>query len=405
MKNCNWVKTDPSLNLGQHLHGMPIKRNTFYKLVDILNLKSYMIETIMSTPYCFSRDLVDITLNKIKFMDGLSQLKEYENLIIALFKSVKRVPMESTLEGHLFMHLDQAMTIFILDNYPIDIRRLNVTNDKKELTKFKGCRVRSIFRILNEVIRFMSTPDTYVQYPLYTLQTIRYPDPPITDNRDSLFNRLLNILMHRCVEICDFSIETWLSWYEIEIVEEDTNLQATIGNLCYDLCSLIDRGYVDGTTIVEYRQILGNIAIKKVDFTNVDTKDVKAMILQLERCPRFHINDWIKKLVENHEVFADSRAIEVFYNNIENIDFNCFKCLINHCVDYNKSGGILHASMSKLLNDGIKHLDMVDKMSFLEHININYADNTFHFTGEFEEEFKYIVHNEFNPRLDQAVSF
>lgn len=405
MENCSWVKTDPSLNLSQHIRGKPMTTKIYNKLVDILNLKSYMIETIMSTPYGFNRDLVDIIIKRMKYMDGFSQLIETERVVIALLKSIKRAPIAPALEEPLIVHINQALMVFTLTTLPSDIQRFNDIDDKKDLLRYKGCRVVSIFKILNEVIRFMSTSDTNIQYPLYTLQSLRNVDPSITDNENALFIKLLDIVVHKCVEMCEFSIETWLAWYEVEMIEEDTNMQSTIGHLCYDLCSLIDNGCADGTSIVGYRQLLNNISIKRVDFTNINIKDVKCMTVHLERCPKHHINEWIKKMVEMHEVFVDSRAIDLFYHNIESIDFNCFKCMIDHCIDYCKSGGILHAAMSRVINDGIRHLDMVDKMSFLEHINVNYADNTFHFTKEFEEEFKYIVYNEFNPRLDQAVSF
>jgi len=362
-----------------------------------------MAETIMSTPYCFNCDLVDIALNKIKDMDGLPQLSTTEDLIISLLKSIKRLPVKYDLETQLNSHFNQAMTVFGKDHIPYDMNRLHYETEQKVLAKFNGYRVKSILKIFTEVIKFNSNPDTYRQYPMYKLKSLRNSEST-TDIASKMFKNFFDVIMHKCMDMCDFSIDTWLSWYEVEVIEDDTNLQAAIGHLCYDLCTLIDNGSVKDNFLKKFRPILSNMAIEKIDFTNVNINDIDGMIDRVESCPKFHLNDWIKKMIENTDVFANSRAIQTLDNFIDCVDYNCFKTLIDQCMIYYKSGGIMLESLGKVIYKGIEHLDMEDKTIILKHIIVSYPDNMFCFTSEFDDELRFIALNETNDNIQQKVS-
>jgi len=403
MENCIWIKNDPILNLSRYMHGKPILKSVYCKVVEFLNLRPYVSEMIMSTPYCFNRGVVNIALNKISIMDGLPQLLASEELIIALLKSIKRSPIKYSLQSEFCSHFNQAMAIFNLDNIPYDMRRLDYEAEQKMLTKYNGFRVKSVFNLFVELIKFKSSPDTYRQYPMYKLKVLRDFELP-TDVGSTLFKTLFDLIMRKCMNMCNFSVDTWLSWYEIEVVEEDTNLQAAIGHLCFELCAFIDNGTINEHYLKEFRPILGNIAIEKIDFTDVDTSDIDTMINRLGNCPKFHINGWIKKMILNHDVFTNPRAIEILENYVECIDYNCFKNIIDQYMIYYKSGGILFESFGKIIYKGIQYLDIDDKTNILKHIISNYPDNMFFITSEFDDELHYVVHNEDNDTIDQKVS-
>lgn len=399
MTNCNWVREYPLLNLKQYVHGDTLSNNLYYKLVDILNLKPFISEIIMYTPYSFCSDLIDISLNKIKAMDGLSQLVDTENLVISLMKSVKRGPIKSNSESSVIAHFNQAMLVFGKDNLPHDIRRLDFEDEQKEITRYNGFRVKSIFNIFIEMIKYRSVPDTYKLYPLYTLTSLR-SSIPSTDTGHVIFKKCFDVIMYKCMNMCNFSIDTWIAWYEVEVVEEDTNLQAAIGHLCYELCSLIDNGTINERLLKEFRPILRNIAIEKIDFSNIDITDIDAMAKRVESSSKFHLNAWVKKMIENPGVFVHNRAIQVIGNYIDCVDYNCFKAIIDSSMAYHKSGGEVSEALGKVIFKGLKHLDLEDTSFILRHVMIYYADCTFYVSNDFDELLHYVTHNEYNENID-----
>jgi hypothetical protein len=401
--NCEWVKEDTSLNLKRYVHGKPLSNTIYYKVVDVLNLKPFIFETIMCTPYSFCSDLIEIYSNKIKAMDGLSQLVATEKLIVALMKSVKRAPVKSNSEGFVTNHFNQAMLVFGKDNLPHDIRRLDFEDEQKEITKYNGFRVKSIFNILIEIIKFKSIPDTYRLYPMYKLKSLR-SSVPSTDTGHIMFKKFFDVIMYKCMNMCNFSIDTWLAWYEVEVVEEDTNLQATIGHLCYELCSLIDNGTINEPVLREFQPILRNIAIEKIDFSNVDTTNIDEMIKGVENSSRFHINSWIKKMIQNPEVFVHNKAIPVISHHVDCIDYNCFKAILDSVMVFYKNGGVVSEAAGNLIFKGIKRLDVEDKMTVLKQFLVHYADCTFYISNDFDKKFHYVAHNEYNENIDQQVS-
>lgn len=402
LENCSWIKTDPILNLSRYVRGKTISRNAYYKIVNILDLKVYMEETIMCTPYAFCRDLVDITLNKIKAMGAMSQLLASENLILALMKSIKRSPVEPDLETSLLSHFNQTMLIFGEDNLPHDIRRLDSEDDQREISKYKGYLVKSIFKIFVEVIKFKINSDVQVHYPMYVLKSLHNYDTPAGIN--SIFKKCIDVIMHKCMNMCHFSIDTWLSWYEVEILEEDTNLQRSIGHLCFELCRYIDDGSIDEPFFKDFKPILRNIAIEKIDFTGVDMNNADEIIERINCSSKYHLIDWIKKLIDIPDIFINHKAIKVLDDNIESIDYNCFKYVIDQCMVYYKYGGLCIQSMGDVLFKGINYLDMEDKMSILKHIVAHFPDNTICFCSNFDEVLLYIAHNEYNNGVNQKVS-
>jgi len=195
MTNCKWVREDPLLDLKQYVHGNTLSNNLYYKLVDIFNLQPFVSEVIMYTPYSFCADLIDIILNKIKAMDGLSQLVDTENLIVSLMKSVKRGPIRSNSESSVIDHFNQAMLVFSKDNLPHDIRRLDFEDEQKEITRYNGFRVKSIFNIFIDMIKFKSSPDAYQMYPLYTLSSL-HSSVPSTDTGYVIFKKCFDVIMY-----------------------------------------------------------------------------------------------------------------------------------------------------------------------------------------------------------------
>lgn len=401
--DCTWSKDDPTLNFQQYIYGKPINRNVYCKLVDILKLYVYVIEMVMSTPYCFNRDLVDIILNKIKYLNGIPQLLGSTDLIIALIKSVKRLPIHSSLENQLNNHFNRIMLVFYKDNVPDDMKRLDYESEQKLLMLYNGFRVKSILKILIELIKFQKNPNMYIICPVYELKSLNSSKSP-TDIGSKMFNHFLSVIMQKCINMCNFSINTWLSWYEIEVIEDDTNLQALIGHMCFDLCTLIDNGSINEDILKQFRPILNNMAIEKIDLTNVDTNNIDGMIDCVENCSKLHLNNWIKKMIENLDVFTYSRAIQTLDNFIESIDCNCFKRLIDRFIIYHKNGGILLESLGKVIHKGIMHMDLDDKINILKHIMTKYPDNMFYLTNEFDNKLKYVAYNENEESADQNVS-
>lgn len=399
IENCSWIIKEKSLGLDIYVHGKPISRNTYYKLVDILSLKSFVEEIIMSTPYSFCRDLVDITLNKIKSMDGFSQLAATENLIISLMKSVKSGPVGFTSMNPLTSHFNQGMLVFGKDYLPYDIRRLDFEDEEKEISKYNGYRVKSIFTILVELIKFKADSSLREMHHLYKLEYLRSLD----SSGNILYKELFDLIMYKCMNMCNFSIDTWLSWYEIEVVELDTNLQSAIGNLCFELCHFMDTGIVDEELLKEFRPILHNIAIEKIDFKNVDISDIDRMVEGVNNSSKFHLSAWIKKMTENSNVFNHPQAIQALDNSLGNIDFNCFKCVVDNCMAYCRRGGSVLDSMGSAIYKGITHLDIEDKMCLLRHIIVNHAENQFYLTNDFEDTLHYVAINEFDEDIDHKV--
>ncbi|CAH1731132.1 uncharacterized protein LOC114130279 isoform X2 [Aphis gossypii] len=399
LENCNWVKEDASLNLKRYVHGSPLPSSIYFIIVNVLDLKPFIFETIMYTPYSFCSDLIEFYLNGIKDMDGLSQLVATENLIIALMKSVRRAPVRSNSEGSVASHFNQAMLVFSKDNLPHDMRRLNFSDEQKEITKYNGFRVKSIFNILIEMIKFKSIPDTYRMYPMYKLKSLR-SSVPSTDTGHIMFKKFFDVLMYKCMNMCNFSIDTWLSWYEVEVIEDDTNLQAAIGHLCYELCSLIDNGIINEPLLKEFHPILRNIAIEKIDFSNIDITDIDAMTIRVDNSSKFHLNGWIKKMIENKNVFVHDRAIQVMYNHISGVDYNCFKAIVDNVMAFCKTGGIVSEALGKVIFKGIKHLDLEDKLTILRHVVVNHIDNPFFVSNEFDEKLRYVAHNEYSNNIN-----
>lgn len=403
MVNCSTVRENSSLNLKQYVHGNTLSNNLYYKLVDILDLKSYISEIIMYTPYSFCSDLIDIYLNKIKTMDGLSQLVDTENLIISLMKSVKRGPIRSYSESAVVSHFNQAMLVFGKDYLPHDIRRLDFEDEQKEITRYNGFRVKSIFNIFIEMIKYRSAPDKYKIYPLYTLKSLRSPIPS-TDTGHIIFKKCFDIIMYKCMNMCNFSIDTWIAWYEVEVVEEDTNLQAAVGHLCFELCSLIDNETITEPLLKEFRPILRNIAIEKIDFSNIDITDIEAMAKRVESSSKFHLNAWVKKMIENPDVFVHNRAIQVIGTYIDCVDYNCFKAIIDSSMAYHKNGGVVSEAVGNVIFKGLKHLDLEDTLCILSHVMVHYADYTFYTSKDFDELLLYVAQNEYDENIDPQVS-
>ncbi|VVC27145.1 Hypothetical protein CINCED_3A011748 [Cinara cedri] len=411
VESADWVKEGDASPTGQNLlryiHGKPISVDTYYKVVEILNLKSFMAETIMCTPYGFCRDLIDINLNQIKYLDSLSQLIATEDLILSLMKSIKRQPVKPSLEDDLLTKFNEVMIIFSNESKVlIDLKKLYSDDDQKEIAKYNGYRVRSIFKIFTEVIRFQNNPGKHRQYPMYTLKPIRSSDldsstgNTVKDASNSLFHKLFTVLKHKCMEMCDFSIDTWLSWYEVEVIEEDTNLQACVGHLIYDLCSFIDKGIVKDAVLTNFRGILRNMSIEKLDFSNVDITDINGMIENVQNSSKFHISAWIKKMIQNTNVYTNPKAVSTLDRYMKCIDYNCLRCLIDSIMNYYKNGGIVLEPLVNVLYKGVKNLDMEDKSNILKHFMKNYADVDLFVLCDYDKLLSYIAHNEYSNTVD-----
>lgn len=402
LENCNWIKNDTALNLKRFVHGLPISTEIYFRIVEVMSLKPFIAEAIMSTPYCFCRDLVEIYCSEIKIMDSLALLKSSESLIIALMKSIKRAPVDTSLHSSLISHFNRSIIVYTKEYLPNDVKKVNKEIDKSLVTKYFGYRLRSIFKIYVEIIKYINTPDTYTLYPMYKLKSLRTTDEsPDTEN---IFKQFIETVMYKCMDLCDFSIDDWLAWYEVEVLEEDTNLQTSIGHLCYELRSFIDNGTIKDNCLQEFRPVLSNMVIEKIDFANFDVNDIDIMITHIENSPKSHLNAWIKKMIENHNVFISPRAILSLDNCVDRIDYNCFKSIIDQCMIFYKNGGEVFETMGNVLYKGIKNLDMIDKKSILRFVITHHADNSFYFSNDFDEILHVAVHSKYENSDNNNVS-
>lgn len=403
LKYCNWIINDTNLNVKRFVHGVPITGDVYFKLVDEMALMPFVSELIMSTPYRFCRDLVESYCNQIKSIDSLELLKSTESVIIALIKSIKREPVNVGLNPSLISNFNQIMMIYNKDYLPNDLKYLNFEIEKYKITTYYGYRVRSIFKILIELIKFMNTPDTYTLHHIYELKSIRINnDPTVTDN---VIKQFTETIIYKLTNICDFTIDDWLIWFEIEVCEDDTNLQTSIGHLGYELSCFIDNGTINEDCLNDFRPILSNMIIEKIDFTNIDVNDIDVMITHVEKSSNTHLNTWIKKLVENHNVFISSNGISLLEKYINKVDFNCLKSIFNQCMIYYKNGGKAIESMGEVLYKGIEELDMLNKKNLLKFIIINHSDSTFYFSNNFGEVLQDIIDSKHEDKDCTNVSY
>jgi len=216
-----------------------------------------------------------------------------------------------------------------------------------------------------------------------------------------MFKKFFDVVMYKCMNMCNFSIDAWLSWYEIEVSGQDSNLQSAIGHLCYELCSFIDSGAINEGFLKEFRPILRNISIERIDFASVNSSDIDGMVDRVNKSSKFHLSGWIKRMIENTNVFTHPRAIQALDNCMENIDYNCYKYIVDNYLTHCRNGGSVVEPMGIAIYRGIKHLDIEDKMSLLRHVIVNHAENEFYLSEDFEETMHYVAHNEFNEKIDQ----
>ncbi|XP_050530011.1 uncharacterized protein LOC126899296 isoform X2 [Daktulosphaira vitifoliae] len=403
LNHCAWIKNDVLLQecLSRYIHGRSISTEIFLKISKCLNLLPfYLLEIIMNTPYVFCRDLVDIAINELKNVEPVTHLISSEELIIALIKNVKRMPIQSDLFVPFTDHINKLLLVYNKETLPKNISKLDPEVNKKEIMRYTGHRVKSIFNILVNVIKYMNTQDNYTQYPLHKLKPLR--DKCINKSTtNEMFQKFLDIIIHKCMDLCDFSISTWLSWYEIEVIEEDTNLQAIIGELCFDLCECINQGLVDHKELLNFGPVLHNIAVEKINYDDVDSNDIDGIIERVKTTKK-HINGWLRKLIENKNVFTHKEAIETLYDSIDRIDYSCFKRVINQTMTYSKCGGTVSETIANVIFKGIGHLDNEDKMNILNHYLSNYSSNEFFISSDFNELLQFVLQNEKNKKADQS---
>lgn len=400
MNNCGWVKNDSALNLDRYIHGKPIPSRLFCQLVEIFKLTAFMYEVIMCTPYSFCRDLIEIILEKIKILDGEAQLVVTENLILALFKSIKRLPPTSNLDDPLISNFNEAMLVFNKDYLPKGLRRSDFEEEEKTVTRYNGFRVKTIFKIFVELIKYNTSSDSYRQYPMYKFKTIR--SLPVT-NENPMFKKFFDVIMYKSMNMCDFSIHTWLSWYEVFDHGEDTNLQSAIGHLCFELCSMIENEVINEQFLMEFHPVLRNISIEKIDFANVDITDIDGMVKHVQQASKFHINEWIKKMIENPSVFSHAGAITVLDSSMDTIDFNCYKNIIDQSMKYLKDGNEWEESFCYALYNGLIQMDSEDKLNILKHIVLKYPEPSFFKIANYDSIISEIAHNEYKDNADRNV--
>lgn len=411
VESVDWVKEDlaVSQHLSRYIHGKPIHSDSYSKVVQVLNLKQYMGETIMCTPYSFSRDLVDIYLEQIKRMTGMQQLIASEDLIMSWIKCIKRHPVKPCIEDLMITKFNEVMLTYVPDTAcPFDSKKMDTDeNYQKEINKFSGYRVRSIFKVFVDIIKFQSNPGKHRQYPMYTMKPIRSSnllDSTSADSTgDTLYKKMFDIVMYKCMNMCDFTIDTWLSWYEVEVIEEDTNLQACIGHLIHELCTFIDNGVVNEPYLKEFRGILRNMAIEKLNFSDVDITDINSVIDRVQSSSKFHISAWIKKMIQNTAVYTHPRAVYTLDRYMKCIDLNCLRALIDSMMNYFKSGGLVCEDLVNAIYKGIKNLDMEDKLSILKHFMTNYSSLSFFVQDDFDKLLNFIAHNEYSHTVDKKV--
>jgi len=400
LENCHWVKVDPTLNLKRYVHGKSITGDIFCKIVKILNLKQFTIDTIICTPYDFWRDLFDMHLKYFLSMRGAYQLYTYEYLLISLIKSVKQTPVKANLESSLISHFNQSLIMYGKDFIPKEVNIINGEINKNEMVMFRGLRIRNILKVFVEIIQFKNTNDLYRQYPMYKLQSLR--DSSIISEND-LFKKFFDTIMYKCIELCDFCVDDWLSWYELKAMHDEFNLQKTIGHLCFELCSLIENKTIDEPYLNEYLPMLRNIAIEKVDF-DIDTNDINGMLKHIEKFSSIHINDWIKKMIENINVFSHTGALKKLDSCITFINYDCFLLIVDRCLQNYKNNTFLLELLGSILLKGIMHLCMEDKILLLKHVIINYDNININLSDNINNALYYIVKNEYNNGINQEVS-
>lgn len=402
-KGSKWIRNEQTLVLKRYLHNKPLHLKMYYKIVSVLELNTFMIEVIISTPYSFCSDIVTINLKNIAAMSSHERLAATQDLVIAMVKCIKRSPVsKSYIETDFLHNFNEALLMYNEETVPYDIRRLDEDEQETEETKFNGFRVRSIFTIVTEIITFKSSPDTYRQYPMYKVKT---NDSPPTSSTNELFKKCIDLILCKCMNLCNFSVEDWLSWFEVS-VDGNSNLQSAIGHLCHELVTFIEDGTAEEPFLKEFLSILRNIAIEKVDVSDVDIKDIDKIIKRIEESPKSHLISYVKKMIENENVFTHTDAIKIIDRSMVNIDYNNFRCILDGFMNYYKSKDIgFDSPMADILLKGLKNLDSEDKSRLLKHIIVHHSDVNNNVTTDFFAEVDYIAHNEYNVTIDRDVSY
>lgn len=403
-KGSKWIRNEQMLTLKRYLHNKPLHLRMYYKIVGVLKLNSFMIEVIISTPYSFCSDIVTINLKKIAVMSSLARLAATQDLVIAMLMCIKRSPVsKSEIETDFTHHFNEAMLMYNEETVPYDLRRLDEDDQDKEESRFNGFRLRSIFKIVTEIIKFKSSPDTYRQYPMYKLKTI---DSPLSNSStNDLFKKCIDLILCKCMNLCNFTVDDWLSWFEVA-VDGNSNLQTAIGHLGHELVCYIENGTAEEPILKEFLSVLRNIAIEKIDMTHIDINDIDGVIKHIEECPKSHLIAYVKKMIENENVFTHTRAIEILDNCMVNIEYNNFRCILDKFMNYYKSKEVVFDSpMAGVLLKGIKHLDSNDKSHLLKYIITQHSDVNNNITTDFFAEVDYVAHNEYNESIDREVSY
>lgn len=402
-KGSKWIRDEQILVLKRYLHNKPLHLKMYYKIVSVLELNSFMIEVIISTPYSFCSDIVTINLKKIAAMSSHARLAATQDLVIAMVKCIKRSPVsKSEIETDFLHNFNEALLMYNEETVPYDLKRLDEVDQQTEETRFNGFRVRSIFKVVTDIITFKSSPDTYRQYPMYKVKTI---DSPASNSTNDLFKKCIDLILCKCMNLCNFTVDDWLSWFEVT-VDGNSNLQSDIGHLCHELVSYIEDGTAEEPFLKEFLSILRNIAIEKVDVSDVDINDIDGIINRIEESPKSHLICYVKKMIENENVFTHTQAIKIFDRSMVNIEYNNFRCIVDGFMNYYKAKDIMFDSpMADILLKGLKSLDSDDKSRLLKHIIVHHSDVNNNVTTDFFAEVDYIVHNEYNVAIDGDVSY
>lgn len=404
LKNCNWVNYEPSYK--KYIRGEQIlSQDTFLKIVDILKLRTSMAETIMYTPYSFCGDLVEIMLNYVNHSEAYLQIFLTEVFVLSLLKNMNQFSVPRNLEALLTKQFNHAIRIFSFDFLPKDIRRGDSEEDGKAISIYNGYRLKSIFKIFVDIIYFQVNAEASLMDSLYKTRVFN----DYGDNHIIFFNKFLDVIKHKCIEMCNFSIATWISWFEVNI-DEYTTLQSAIGHLCYDVCSFLDNGWISDQFLLDVKQMLRNIAIEKVDFTRMNVKNINAMIQRMDNLGKKpQINEYVKKFVENNKVFAHSRAIDKLTGYVKLIDYRCFKFVVDRSYSYINTCGqdcvsLFDTPFKNVLLTGVNNLQINDKISLITHIVKYYCDMTLKPSRNFDSDLAYLVQNQSNTNIDQSVS-
>lgn len=339
-------------------------------------------------------------------MTGMPLLIATEDLILTWIKCVKRYPVKPCFEELLLSKFNEAMLMYIPESSaPHDSTTMDPDdNNQKEEYKLSGYSVKSIFKLFVDIVKFQTNPGKHRQYPMYTMKPIRSMIPEDTAG-NTLFKKMFDIVMYKCMDMCDFTIDTWLAWYEVEVIEEDTNLQACVGHLIHELCTFIDNGTINEPYLKDFRGILRNMAIEKLDFSEIDITDIDSVVDRVESASKFHISAWIKKLIQNPGVFTHPRAVYTLDSHMSCIDFNCMRCFVDSIMNFFKNGGIVSESVSNALYKGLNNLDMDDKISILKHFLIHYSELSIFIQKDFDKLLNFIAHNEYNQAVNKKVRF